>query len=168
MVPARVHKKAGRQAICGFTLIELMITVIVIGVLAAVAYPSFLSQIRASRRAEAVSTLSQIQQAQERWRANCPCYAGSLTAAPHATNPGGCPTTDCAATNGLGLSFTNPRYSFSMPTAPASSAPNTYALSASAVGGQGQDRAGSVSCGTLTVTVTNGVPANGPAACFRQ
>lgn len=158
-----------RRRLLGFTLIELMLVVVVIAVLAAVAYPSFVDQVRASRRAEAVATLSLIQQAQERWRANCPCYAGSLTATPHATNAGGCPNTDCAAANGLGLTLTgNPRYAFAMSVAPSASLPNNYTVTATPQGNQNLDRATGVSCNPLTVTVANGVPANTPSACFRQ
>ena len=153
----------------GFTLIEVMIVVIVIAVLAAIALPSFMQQIRASRRAEAVAQPSLIQQAQERWRANCPCYAGSLTAARHATNPGGCPNTDCDATNGLGLTFSSTRYNFTMPTPPASPASmNTYTIRATPQGNQAQDTSGGTSCNPLEVRVVNGVPTNVPAACFRQ
>jgi type IV pilus assembly protein PilE len=158
-----------RASLRGFTLVEVMIAVIVAGILAAIALPSFMAQIRASRRADAVATLSLIQQAQERWRANCPCYAGSLTAAPHATNPGGCPTTDCAATNGLGLTFSNPRYTYSMPEPPALPASqNTYTIRATPTGNQAQDAAGGTPCNPLQVRVLNGVPTNSPAACFRQ
>ena len=51
----------------GFTLIELMIVVAVIGILAAVAYPSYKEYIAKSRRAEAKAVLLSGQQWMERF-----------------------------------------------------------------------------------------------------
>ena len=58
----------------GFTLIELLIVVVLVAVLAAIALPSFLDQIRKSRRADAINVMAQVAQAQERWRANNSAY----------------------------------------------------------------------------------------------
>lgn len=41
----------------GFTLIELLITVVIVGVLAAIALPSYLNQVQKSRRTDAKSAL---------------------------------------------------------------------------------------------------------------
>jgi type IV pilus assembly protein PilE len=68
----------------GFTLIELMIVAIVVAILAAVAYPSYRDAIRKSRRSEAFSALSSIQQAQERHRSQQPAFTTSITGAPPA------------------------------------------------------------------------------------
>ena len=63
-----------RQRKAGFTLIELMITVAVIGILAAIAYPSYMDSIHKSRRSDAINDLSAIALAQEKWRANNTTY----------------------------------------------------------------------------------------------
>ncbi|HVY22082.1 MAG TPA: type IV pilin protein [Steroidobacteraceae bacterium] len=51
----------------GFSLTELMITVAIVAILAAVAYPAYTSQIRRSHRAEGRDMLLQIQLAQEKY-----------------------------------------------------------------------------------------------------
>lgn len=50
----------------GFTLIELMITVAIIGILASIAYPSYREQIAKGRRADAKTQLLAAQQWMER------------------------------------------------------------------------------------------------------
>lgn len=51
----------------GFTLIELMITVAVIGILSSIAYPSYQEFIAKSRRAQAKATVAMAQQWMERF-----------------------------------------------------------------------------------------------------
>ena len=62
----------------GFTLIELMIVVAVIGVLAAIAMPAYQDYVTRAKRADAKAGLLQVQLAEEKWRANNSNY-GSLT-----------------------------------------------------------------------------------------
>lgn len=58
----------------GFTLIELMIVVAIVGILAGVAYPSYTEYVYKGRRADAIAALGAVQQAQERWRSNNTTY----------------------------------------------------------------------------------------------
>lgn len=123
----------------GFSLIELMIAVALVAILAAVAFPSFMDSVRKSRRSEAFAALSNVQQAQERFRANNTSYAANLSAAPTDTPPG----------LGLGATTPNGYYTIALVAATATS----YEATATAVAGTSQAHDGS--CTTLGVKMVN-------------
>ena len=52
----------------GFTLIELMITVAIVGIIAAIAYPNYIGSVRKSKRVEAQGALLSFANAMEMWR----------------------------------------------------------------------------------------------------
>jgi type IV pilus assembly protein PilE len=138
----------------GFTLIELMVTVAIIAIIAAVALPSYQSQVRKSRRADAVAATANVQQAQERWRADHTSYTATLsdlgwTAAPD---------TFYYSDGGY--------YKITVPSASATG----YTVRATAVSGKSQasDTVGGTSCTSLTVTVSNGNATPTPALCWSR
>ncbi len=71
----------------GFTLIELMIVVVVLGVIAAIAFPSYNSQVQKTRRADATSALLNEAQRLERCFTRFSAYTSCP--APSGTTEGG-------------------------------------------------------------------------------
>lgn len=70
MTPTRRHR--------GFTLIELMITVVIVSILAAVAYPSYQNYILKGNRASAQAFLMDAAQRQQQYFLDNRAYAGDV------------------------------------------------------------------------------------------
>ena len=120
----------------GFTLIELMITVAIVAILAAVALPSYQQYIIRAARTQAQSELLQLVNLQEKIYLNSNNYAFSVTGAYTGNSSGG-----LGLTNGK---ISNDKYSVTLLNTAAS---QTYTLVATpvATGSQKND-------GTLSVT----------------
>lgn len=70
-----------KQKTKGFTLVELMIVIAIIGILAAVGYPAYTSSIKKSNRADAIASLLDLKGRMEEYYMNNDSYAGaSITA----------------------------------------------------------------------------------------
>jgi type IV pilus assembly protein PilE len=134
----------------GFTLIELMITVAIVGILTSVGYPSYQNHIRKAKRVEAQGALVAFATAMEQWRVeNNGSYCGSGS---------GCPTlsasdifavqvpTDGTSTKTYDLAFdADPTDSY-------------YKLKATPVNTD--------DCGTLTLDSTGVKGASLPSGCW--
>lgn len=127
----------------GFTLIELMIVVAIIGILAAIAIPSYSNYIAKSKRVEAQAALVSFANAMEQWNVEKGTYLG---AGPAGANTG-TPTIYSASVPTSGGTKT---YDLTISAATAT----TYTLTATRANSQANDKCGDQ---TLTNTGVKGV-----------
>jgi len=143
----------------GFTLIELMIVVVIIGILAGIAYPSYTKSVRKSKRSDATTALINLKLAQEKLRTNCPFYAQILL------NAGAAGAT-CGANAGatdLGYTSANSSMGHYVVAISAGTASGTaYTATATAQGDQTND----TGCTVITLTVSAGGDNLTPQNCL--
>ena len=134
--PARTH---------GFTLIELMIVVVVIGILTTLAVPAYFDYVRKARRADGKAALMRIQLQQEKWRAGHTEYSSDLAALK------------------AGTTSTDGHYTLAVSGASATG----YTATATAGTRQSSDKASGTSCATLTLAVNGNTSTFTPDACWK-
>lgn len=122
----------------GFTLLELMITVVIVGILAAVAYPSYTAYVARGHRTQVKAQLASAQQWMERFFSERYVYGDSAT-----------PTANTAFAN-QGFAQSPPvgegaaRYTLAVVVADSG---QTYTVTATRAGSMANDE-----CGNPTVT----------------
>jgi type IV pilus assembly protein PilE len=155
------RRSTGAGRLAGFTLIELMITVVVVAILASIAIPAYTSQIRKSRRTDAKTALLELAGREERFLATQNAY------------------TDNAVDLGYGpagtvfpLSVGSGYYTMSVQfTAGDATTLPTFTATADPVAGKGQDQDNDchqfkvVSTGAQTST--NSSSANSSSTCWK-
>ncbi len=136
----RLNKHPGRRGrVAGFTLIELMITVAIIAVLAAIGYPSYTRYIARANRSAAESFMLEVTSRQERYLLDARQYAADLATL-------GMTVPDTVSPN-YGVTITN-----------VTAAPPGYTVQAAPIDAQANNDA---NCGTLTISGTGAKAASG-------
>lgn len=127
----------------GFTLIELMIVVAIVAILAAIAYPSYIDSIRQARRTDAMDGLLDLQNQQEKWRANNTTFNDFA---------------DATSVDG----------NYTLAVTDGTNTATGYILTATAIAGTSQ--ASDTGCTVMTLTVAAATPRGlkTPAACWRN
>jgi type IV pilus assembly protein PilE len=124
----------------GFTLIEMVITVSIVGILSAIAYPSYQSAMRKNNRAAAESFLANVARRQQQYLLDQRSYASSVTTL-------GTPTP----------ASVTPYYTIAISVA--AGPPPSFTASATPIGSQASDLSGAA------ITITN-TGAKGPSGAW--
>ena len=107
----------------GFTLVELMIVVAIVGILAAVALPSYQQYVVRAARTQAQTELLQLASLQEKIFLNSNNYASSVTSAYNGTTTGGLGRSSGKTNDGrysLALDISTPSQTFVLTATPVS------------------------------------------------
>ena len=119
----------------GFTLLEVMIVVVIVGVLAAIALPAYQSQVRKSNRSAAQQFMQDVALREQQIMMDQRGYVPVTDTAYFGNKPSD-------SNSGVGLaapSSTSGKYTFEVVDVVNTATPPTYTITATAVGSQDKD-----------------------------
>ncbi|WOH39163.1 type IV pilin protein [Thalassotalea fonticola] len=134
----------------GFSLIELMVVVVIVGIIAGIAYPSFSDSMMKARRSDAKSAMLGLILSQSKLRGSCATFGSAIGGA-----------NNCASNTVKGISTSENGY-YQLKITGASG--NAYTITATAQGVQAKD----TGCTALTIAVSAANPKGlkGPTSCW--
>lgn len=132
-----------QNKISGFTIIELMISLAVIGITATIAVSMYRPYVLKSRRADGISAILTLQLAEERYRSSNTTY-GTLA------QIGG---SSASAQGYYSLAISN-------------NTATGFTITATGQGNQANDSESGSGCSPLTLTVSSATATRAPAACW--
>lgn len=128
----------------GLGMVEVLIVLTIVGVLAGMAWPSFVEQVRKGRRGEAVLELHRASLALERWRATRATFTANVG------SPDGLALADVGAASSYVVASGRYRITVEVPDGMEAT---HYRIVATATG----DMAGDAACQSMGLSVSHGV-----------
>ena len=137
---------ASKKPTKGFSLIELLIVITIIGILAAIVFPNYSTYVQKGHRTDAISSLINLEAAQENYRFSNASYATTFVQLQSYSS---------------GITSTSPLSYYSLSISAVTS--TGYTLTATATGAQASD----TTCATITITLAAGVETKAPSTCWQ-